>query len=600
MPLTTDARNAFPSGLPHAEVRPHDPALRAVMLRDGVDELFQRMPRNVGLAVITALLLSLYFAGPYGIKATLIWLLGFVVARVTLPGPYWIARWLGAELPRSTRLWFRLYLVHLIAYGLYWSLGTMVLLSPTDHESVFYVALAMAASTSSGTMIHAFSRPMALAYNSACILPFAAWLMTHDQPSHTFVALGLGLWFVFLVLQMLNHEHTLLTTIGMRLDVQVMEVEATERNQALQRQRDTPPFFIAALSHDMRQPLQALSASLAALRAQPGVDPAVIERADIAAQDLHALVEGTLDVARLDAQAVPRNLRPVELSSMLRRLQIQHEPAAHDKGLSLRLRCTEGWVMSDALMLQRVIGNLIQNAIRYTDHGGVLVATRRMGALLRLQVFDTGVGIEAGRLATIFDAFVQGPSPTASEGTPRAGFGLGLAIVRRMCRLLDHPITVRSVPGRGSCFELLLPVVAPHDAARESGLVPPVDSQQPLAGHVLLIDDHTWVRAAMRQTLLRWGLSCDDAGTAEQALELSRQQRYDIVLSDLDLGGGTRGDQLLGLIAQMQPGLRVMLLLTGAPQDVTAPLPSGAEVLVKPVSSAQLRHTLSTLLARRV
>lgn len=301
-----------------------------------------------------------------------------------------------------------------------------------------------------------------------------------------------------------------------------------------------------------------------------------------------------LDISRLDAGRVKPQLGPVAVGELLRRLASLYEGAAAAKGLRLRVHAPALWARSDITLLERVLANLLANALRYTERGGVLVAVRRAGETLRLQVLDTGIGIADDALDRIFEEFVQLDNP---QRDPARGVGLGLATVRRLCLLLEHPVTVRSVPGRGSCFELRLPAAE----APAASAVPPGEAadQLPLQGRVLLVEDHELVRESLAATLTGWGLHCDSAADGPAALALAARHAYDAVLCDWRLPAPLDGTQVLAAIRGLQPAIVLTALVTGETEASLGTVPVGVPVLRKPIRPIRLRALLSAHLAAR-
>ncbi|MEN9631571.1 MAG: hypothetical protein RJA10_4799, partial [Pseudomonadota bacterium] len=231
--------------------------------------------------------------------------------------------------------------------------------------------------------------------------------------------------------------------------VQARTRELSEANHAKSR-------LLAAASHDLRQPLHALNLMVA----QQQQDPDAAERARLgrrigqAIASINSLFDGLLDVSKLDAGVIRPQPQPFAVQHLLDRMDIACSAAARDQGLELRIRPHAAWVHSDPVLLERILGNLVGNAVRYTRHGAVLVGCRRTAAGLRIAVWDTGIGIAPDKLERIFDEFYRGDEAGAVSAQ---GLGLGLSIVARLADLLGHPVAVRSVPGRGSCFAVTVP-----------------------------------------------------------------------------------------------------------------------------------------------
>jgi anti-sigma regulatory factor (Ser/Thr protein kinase) len=214
--------------------------------------------------------------------------------------------------------------------------------------------------------------------------------------------------------------------------------------------------FLAAASHDLRQPLHALTlfaTELAAAVAKPR-DRRLATQILTATGAMGELLEAMLDVSRLDVAALQPQRQPVALGPLLEAIADSHRRSALAKGLRLRCRSTELWVNSDPQLLRRMVGNLVANAVRYAYRGGVVIGARPRGDHVRIEVWDSGVGIDDTHLPYLFHEFYQVGNP---ERDANKGLGLGLAIVARLGQILDHPIEVRSTPGRGSVFVISLP-----------------------------------------------------------------------------------------------------------------------------------------------
>lgn len=217
--------------------------------------------------------------------------------------------------------------------------------------------------------------------------------------------------------------------------------------------------FLAAASHDLRQPVQALYCFQEVLRTQLAGHPAQRVAADfgVSLDGLRSLLDSLLDVSRIDSGLVRAQVTPVALNTVLTRVGGQMALVACQKGLHLRLVPCGAVVMTDAMLLERILRNLVENAIKYSDKGRVLIGCRRAGQEVRVEVWDSGIGIPDHLCGEIFEEFFQVGNP---ERDRSKGIGLGLSIVRRLCALLNHPVAVRSVADRGSVFRVTLPVVA--------------------------------------------------------------------------------------------------------------------------------------------
>jgi signal transduction histidine kinase/CheY-like chemotaxis protein len=354
--------------------------------------------------------------------------------------------------------------------------------------------------------------------------------------------------------------------------------------------------FFAAASHDLRQPLHSLGLFASALRDSVGTSEGrdLVRRIGDSIGALDRLFDELLDVSRLDAGVVEVRRLNLALQPMFDRLEAEFASEAAAKGLQLRFVPTALAVTSDQSLLDRVLTNLVSNALRYTRRGGVLVGARRRGRRVVVQVWDTGAGIPDDQRALIFDEFYQVGNPGRDR---RKGLGLGLAIVRRLTVLLDHPLTFRSVVGRGSCFEVSLPIAAgPVDVAQIEEGAPPATV---FAGaRALVIDDDPDICEATRRLLVGWGVEVRTAHGLEDAFEFVRAGfTPDVVLADLRLGQAIDG---IGVIEQLR-GLGVhapALLISGdtGARELARVKESQLLLLTKPVAPARLRSALHALL----
>lgn len=219
--------------------------------------------------------------------------------------------------------------------------------------------------------------------------------------------------------------------------------------------------FLASAAHDIRQPVHALSLYADWLGSEPELVHEIAPKIVESTKAVNALFDSLFDLVRLDSGKIKLTIEPVDLGKLLHDLELQYRPLAQAKGLEFRVHVTPGTVLSDPILLRRIVGNLVSNAVKYTQRGGVLVASRATAAGWRIEIWDTGVGIAPVHQREIFREFYKVPSHAGTED----GFGLGLYIVARLAGILGHPLTLASRPGRGTVFRLMLKPTDVHAAA---------------------------------------------------------------------------------------------------------------------------------------
>jgi signal transduction histidine kinase len=328
--------------------------------------------------------------------------------------------------------------------------------------------------------------------------------------------------------------------------------------------------FLAAASHDLRQPMQSMFFFLEALSGavQGEKGRSALEFLAAGMGTLRNLLDSLLDISRLETGRIQPQIQKFDIGDPIAHLDASYGPAAARKGLRWQVSpiCRKTQVRSDRTLLDRMIRNLIENALNYTHDGEIRVECHVEGTTLRIEVHDTGIGIPADQLENIWEEFHQIGNP---ERDRSQGLGLGLSIVRRLSELLDHEVRVRSEPGRGSVFSIDLPLVAaatvPHPVADP---VTPIPSDEALPAHkpfIQVVDDETLVLLGLRASLLEMGYDVLAAGSLEEAVEaLCRtDRRPDIVLADYRLRGGRVGTEVVLRIREIYGQAIPGMLLTG-------------------------------------
>ncbi|MBS0453326.1 MAG: response regulator [Proteobacteria bacterium] len=385
--------------------------------------------------------------------------------------------------------------------------------------------------------------------------------------------------------------------------------ELARKNEQLELASQAKTRLLAAASHDLRQPLHALTLFSDGL-ANGETDPVRLTRIGHIREcvdSLDRLFSELLNLSQLDAGVLQPRWSDFPLDRLFDEISRNFRPVAEQQGLRLVARKTDAWVRCDYVMLSRILNNLVSNSLRHTTEGGVLVGARRRGRAIRIDVWDTGVGIAAEHQERVFEEFFQ-VDPQRTQGMAR-GMGLGLSTVQRLAALLNTRVELRSIPGKGTGVRLLVraaePIAAGAPIEQPISLPAALDVPANLEGvRVLVIDDERTILEGLQVVLASWGAQVMAAQTRAEALALADawDAPPEVVLSDLLLQGGDNGLDLLSALERHPRGIgedTARLLVTGEtkPDRLREVAQAGIMVLYKPVSPRALRQAIATQLA---
>ncbi|MCJ0973554.1 ATP-binding protein [Pseudomonas sp. PS1] len=385
-----------------------------------------------------------------------------------------------------------------------------------------------------------------------------------------------------------------------------LEQRVAERTLELRKARDAAEAanrskdkYLAAASHDLLQPLNAARLLISTLRERPlpGAEHNLVERAHLALEGAEDLLTDLLDISKLDQQAIKPDIEVYRVDEVLLPLVSEFQSVAEAKGLGLAHYIPAYALRSDFRLLTRILRNLLSNACRYTDEGRVLLGARRRGDKLRLEVWDTGRGIAADQLQSIFLEFNQLGVQRAAE---RAGVGLGLAIVDRIASMLDYRIEVRSQPGRGSVFSIEVPLAPLPEQVTVDAQPKATLLGDPLPGRrLLVIDNELNILDSMAALLGQWGCAVLTAVDEAAAVEVLDGTAPDLILADYHLDQGVTGwDVAQSLRMRFGQAIPVVMITADRSDECRKALQGfGVPVLNKPVKAGKLRSVLSHLLS---
>lgn len=377
-----------------------------------------------------------------------------------------------------------------------------------------------------------------------------------------------------------------------RIDLAQAKEQAETARAEAERANAAKSHFLAAASHDLRQPLHALQIYVGLIASSvPAAGANLVDKIQQCSENLSALLNDLLDISKFDAEAVQPAVSVFPLAAFLDQIATTHEPVAQQKGLVFRVATTRLLARTDSQLLRQLVANLVANAIRYTNRGGLLIGVRRRDGKLWIEVWDTGIGIPADKREEIFEPFHQLGNAARDR---EHGTGLGLALVQRLAKVLGLPLRVSSRLGRGSLFAVEVPgaadAAAPDAADRE-----PVQERGRL--RVALLEDQAVVRDAMTQGLRHLGHEVVAAGSVSELLSGLDGEAPDVMVSDYRLKGGTTGRDAVASVRERYGKQIRAVIITGEtdPDVVRGILDSGLHVLHKPVQLDELMHCLEEL-----
>lgn len=503
--------------------------------------------------------------------------------------------------------WAWMFAASSAASGIAWGAMALLFFDTSQPLSVLFVCWALAGMTTAAVPTLSNFMPAYVGFAVPALLPYA--IVCLFTGGTVFTTLGL-LTFYFLGANLM-YARTCNRTIGQSIQLRFENLALLEQ---LQFQKDRAESanaaktkFLAAASHDLRQPTHALALFIGTLEKLMQRDESersvtvfgpVVSRMRTTLKGMCNLLSSLLDASRLEAGAVPVELVTLRVQELFDRLNNEFQGAAREKGLELHFRPTTLVVTSDAILLARMLSNLMANAIKYTSHGRILVGCRRRGAQVEIQVHDTGIGIAAEHQQAVFEEFVQLDNTARNR---EQGLGLGLSIVSRAAQLLNHALTLRSMPGRGTMFSIT--VTRARDFTPRD-MPAPVQAPAQQTGTVIVVDDDTSVREALDDLLSAHGyevIAAAGVGQARERLE-GRDVTALMIFADYRLGENLTGVEAIQTIQRLlaRPARAVIITGDTSPDRIREAQASGYPLLHKPLEAATLLGLLQMPASRSV
>ncbi len=570
-------------------------------------EQVRLLARNVPALVVGTLVLAIGTAALLLMNGqpsqwVLIWL-GAVMALCAVRS--WGARRYQRSQPDQAQAprWARWFVLASFAAGLLWGSLTALFFSPDDPHTQAVLVMILASIVASATQSLGPYFPAHLAFAVPAIVPLALRSMfSGDARTMTVGLLAL----VFLLMAELFARRiasAIEEALRLRFENDALVTELSQARDAAEAASKAKTRFLATASHDLRQPIHAMSMFVPALKrmAQEGrlSAPAlgdIADRMQSALGNMGQLLSRLLDVSRLDADAVRVTTEDFPLEPLLSAVVDEVAAQAEVKGLRLRMHDGGLWVHSDPSVLHTMLSNLVSNAVRYTDQGGVLVSARSRGESVDIQVWDTGIGISSHELSRITEEFYKGSNAHA-DGSQTRGFGLGMAIVHRSAQLIGVRLSWRSALGKGSMFSIRTPrAQVGHQPA--TPLPFEVPASNPVGARlVLVVEENQDILAAMSILLRSWGHVPLQASNVEEAarIALDRRDQLDAALVDFHLARDSNGLAVAHLLRQhAKPDLAVAIVTGDTSTEVmNAVLAAGLTVMHKPVDPVELQQFIA-------
>jgi len=559
--------------------------------------IYRTGPVGVLGATVTAVFLAgaLQFIGSASLLGTELWLTYVVLVAA---GHLVLCRrfWRAAPADAAWRPWASWFVAFGVAEGTIWGVASAALTTPGQVDQHLLV-LTAASSVASGALA-AFGTylPAFYALLFPFAVPYAIAAAVGRGPFDHVLAILIPIYIIAFAVLALRINAGLLEILRLRFENQDLARELRIQKEAAEQANAAKSSFLAAAGHDLRQPVHALGVLVGALQGQDMNDEMrrLVEHIGGSVAAMDGLFKSLLDISQLDAGVVETQIEIFPIHPLLERVCRDYVAEAEAKGLRLILHPCSAIVRTDRVLIERILRNLVCNAVRYTDHGRIVVGCRRQNGL-RVEVWDTGRGIPLEKQQQVFQEFYQLGN---TERDRAKGLGLGLAIVDRLAKLLDCPLTLRSEPGKGSVFKIGAPL-ADKQLLRATTESETPESAMP-RGLILFIDDDAVIQRAMQSLLSNWGHEVVVAGSCAEMLECiaTSWRRPDLIICDYRLRDCENGIDVIKCLQSQYNEDIPALLITGdtAPDRLKEAQESGLILLHKPLANSKLRAAVGNLM----
>ena len=585
------------------------------LLRDRAAAMFSYNPTSLGGHALGVVVIELVFAGvaPAGLR--LGWGAAFVLLWLLRVAHAWRIAQRPVTEPAALRARLRLWVSGTLLMAALWGVAGWSLYPYGG--ALHQIALILVAYTFCVACVPILAPQFGLYLSFVALIyvPVIARVALHNGSLGAQTAAVMAIAMAMTILLGRNYRRafdrvSLLQprTVALMAQLRAEKAVSDEARQQAEVANRAKTQFFAAASHDLRQPLHAMGLFAEALRQRSHDDEVIqlVNSINASVDALEGLFSELLDITRIDTGGVEVRPAHFPVGAIFRKLRLHFEPTAFEKGLALRFRGQQHHAFADPLLVERILRNLVSNAIRYTEDGSVLVSCRRRGNRLRLQVWDTGPGIAAADQQRIFEEFFQLPGGAARTVHQHKGLGLGLAIVKRLAGLMGEPLALRSAIGRGSVFTVEVPLgtalpAPPQALPAKASLGLTLDGRL-----VVIVEDEPAVRTGLEVLLKGWGASIASFETIAAATHWAATcdplvAKPDLLIVDYRLEGGRTGSEAIAALRRVFGSALPAIMVTGSTMtghDAEAER-GDFHLLIKPVAPNKLRAMIGFKLGLR-
>jgi signal transduction histidine kinase len=548
----------------------------------------EALPHLIG-GLMTGLLLYVVFLEFTGFKERTIWLIAQAIILMSTVIFYCIYYFYPTKL--SLNQWEKVINHISLLWGLIWSLPPHILLLTADNQ---YVA-ALLVLTIALTITPAPAMVQyPLGYFAFITLPLLSLFIK-------LIILDINLLLIFFIpffwLTVLAYGWRLHTTIIDSIQLRI-ELDASRKEAEITSIAKSK--FLAAVSHDLRQPLQAINLFISALKGKVITkdqneitnESLLFQRLESSTDNMAELLNSLLDASKLNADIIRPKPKNLDLENLLTTTISEYDVLTKEKNITFNIQTTNVPVFVDPRLFERVIGNLLNNALRYTEHGDITLESMIINDTVEISISDTGIGIPAIEHASIFTEFHQVDN---SERNQKKGLGLGLSIVKRLCDLQDWPMSLTSSEGAGSRFTIIVPLGDLDNIKEDKKLDSSyVNFNQE---NIVIVEDNDQIRSGLESLLKSWNCNTLSFSTAQECLDnLSTHSTIpDLILSDYRLKNNETGIELIKKIRKQKNNIIPAIIITGetGPEQLIEAKQSGFIIIHKPIKAAILRRVMT-------